>query len=39
MEDCPDGRMDRAKMQVMFKSVIPEVTLTRIALKIKDKLK
>ena len=26
MEDCPDGRMDRAKMQNMFKSVIPEVT-------------
>lgn len=27
MEDCPDGRMDRSKMQIMFKSVIPEVTL------------
>ena len=26
MEDCPDGRMDRSKMQVMFQSVIPEVT-------------
>ena len=25
MEDCPDGRMDRDKMQKMFKSVIPDV--------------
>ena len=25
MEDCPDGRMDRGKMQTMFKSIIPEV--------------
>ena len=25
MEDCPDGRMDRVKMQKMFKSVIPDV--------------
>ena len=24
MEDCPDGRMDKAKMQIMFKSIIPE---------------
>ena len=24
MEDCPDGRMDRDKMQTMFKSIIPE---------------
>merc|ERR1712038_102073 len=24
MEDCPDGRMDRGKMQTMFKSIIPE---------------
>ena len=24
MEDCPDGRMDKDKMQIMFKSIIPE---------------
>ena len=24
MEDCPDGRMTREKMQIMFSSIIPE---------------
>jgi hypothetical protein len=24
MADCPDGRMDREKMKVMFKAIMPE---------------
>ena len=26
MEDCPDGRMDREKMKVMFAAVMPQVS-------------
>ena len=25
MEDCPDGRMDREKMRVMFAAIMPKV--------------
>ena len=25
MSDCPDGRMDRDKMKVMFKALMPQV--------------
>ena len=24
MEDCPDGRMDKDKMKIMFASIIPD---------------
>lgn len=24
MADCPDGRMDRERMKVMFKAIMPE---------------
>ena len=27
--DCPDGRMDREKMRVMFKAIMPEVKLVK----------
>ena len=25
MEDCPDGRMDREKMKIMFAAIMPKV--------------